>query len=1067
MEENAGRRGSRRETRNIGSYILGVTLGEGAFGKVKLGTHMQTNEKVAIKILDKIRMQEDEEDIVRVQREIAILKRMRHKNIIQLYEIMESNRNIYLVMEYCEGKELFDYIVMKKRLSEAESLKFFHEIVDAIEYLHSQNIVHRDLKPENLLLDSKLSIKVSDFGLSRTYDNENLLSTPCGTPSYAPPEMLKGEEYHGLLSDVWSAGVILYAMLSGYLPFSESNEELNCQKIINCVYEIPEWVSEPAVDLLNQILKQDPLDRFDIEQIKEHPWFNSCAPSLRSGIIIGLHKIPIDNFILKQVAAYGYASDKVRFSLENNKFDVMTAIYYLILKKHIVEGGRSVSDLQSEEFMNFISDEANLISNNIENTENQRFSILEERTEVELPPNSNQEEITQVEETEFNSPKTEFKKDEKITMNATEESTEYNPYSIHNVTERFSMKLAGRRSLYVHNNLEKIAFREPEVEKLTGRNKRRSVATSGTRKRTELDDKLLAKRNSAIDTHSKTIQLLNETIEELLKTQEHELYENKILDTINNVDGDEEEKKEEAKEEYLVEQLINTESDVHSSEEDEEDKGDSINENLIVTIKSNASLGEAMRSSIQQANKVVEKHEGFLKEKKNSLNSEIKTRKKASTIAAKPDLRRDSQQVRRESQNKEITIIKDRENKFINKKNSNKNKGMSGIKDCDTSIERSPAKTPDRNLSYSPNNATRQHEKRIEIVPWKLKKKVIDNPEEKKEKIIGNYNKYKDQDKHNKLKAQPAKKLKKEKGETNINININIHNLKVYKLNDSLMNSTSSRMMNNIISNSEYTSKKPINKSKTIVDRKLLKENKTNDILKTPKKNKYMSNNDLQRIPNSKSMYSNFKTELKSKSPRPKTNISLTTKNKEKSVNKSLNKSKTKNENKNIAGIAQSRKRNYSNVSKNSTKGLKSQATLGLNKHESSYIYEYDKQTYDNYFNPKYTGKPMNKKVFSLIDKDFKNIKYHNGPVDFSCCIINISYETIQKTIEALKSKKIIYIQTSPYKFRCSKIGTSFDIEIFKLSEVENCLYYHFKQNQGDGQTFRSTSKQILEYLNK
>ena len=143
---------SRRNTRNIGSYLIGHTLGEGAFGKVKIGTHLHTGEKVAIKILDKMKMQEDPDDIIRVQSEIAVLKKMRHKNIIQLYEIMESTKNIYLIQEYCEEKELFDYINKRKRLTEPEALRFFQEIIDALDYLHCQNIVHRDLKPENVML---------------------------------------------------------------------------------------------------------------------------------------------------------------------------------------------------------------------------------------------------------------------------------------------------------------------------------------------------------------------------------------------------------------------------------------------------------------------------------------------------------------------------------------------------------------------------------------------------------------------------------------------------------------------------------------------------------------------------------------------------------------------------------------------------------------------------------------------------------------------------------------------------------------------------------------------------
>ncbi len=242
---------TKKESKHKGNYILSSTLGEGTFGKVKLATNIQTNEKVAIKILDKTKIIEDNDDIKRLEREISILKKNRYKNIIQLYEIMESRKNLYLVMEYAEGKELFDYIVTKNKLTEQEACKFYQEIIDGIEYLHIQNIVHRDLKPENLLLDYKKNIKISDFGLSTIYPDNSLLLTPCGTPSYAPPEMLKGQKYHGLFADIWSSGIILYAMVCGYLPFYESKEEIVISKIIQGKYEIPDHVSPRLKDFLS------------------------------------------------------------------------------------------------------------------------------------------------------------------------------------------------------------------------------------------------------------------------------------------------------------------------------------------------------------------------------------------------------------------------------------------------------------------------------------------------------------------------------------------------------------------------------------------------------------------------------------------------------------------------------------------------------------------------------------------------------------------------------------------------------------------------------------------------
>ena len=167
----------------------------------------------------------------RVAREIKILKEVKHENIIQLYEIIETSYAIYMIMEYAEGGELFDYIVSKGRLKEKEAAFFYHQIIEGIEFLHSHKIAHRDLKPENLLLDRDCkTIKIVDFGLSNIYKDENgkefLLATACGSPCYAAPEMVEGSKYVGYTVDVWSSGITLYAMICGYLPFEESETAL-------------------------------------------------------------------------------------------------------------------------------------------------------------------------------------------------------------------------------------------------------------------------------------------------------------------------------------------------------------------------------------------------------------------------------------------------------------------------------------------------------------------------------------------------------------------------------------------------------------------------------------------------------------------------------------------------------------------------------------------------------------------------------------------------------------------------------------------------------------------------
>ena len=358
-------------TRRKGNYILEETIGEGAFAKVKLGTHIHTGEKVAIKILNKEKLFEEalEDnlangiegcDIQKIRKEINILKRLRHKNVIQLYEIMESKTNLYIVMEYCEGKELFDYIVHNKYLSEREACRFFQQIIDGVEYLHLSNITHRDLKPENLLLDNKKRIRISDFGLSNMSDKiDSLLETPCGTPSYAPPEMLRGERYNGVYSDIWSCGIILYTMLVGNLPCAESKEDLIYENIMTHNYYYPENVSDEAIDLIENMLKVDPNDRYDFEQIKSHPWFNLVEPKLKPGIVYGVHKVPIDENILNKVEEYGYDRNKCLKSLENYSYDANSSIYYLTLKQFTRENKASISDLFSNKYLNYLKNYEN------------------------------------------------------------------------------------------------------------------------------------------------------------------------------------------------------------------------------------------------------------------------------------------------------------------------------------------------------------------------------------------------------------------------------------------------------------------------------------------------------------------------------------------------------------------------------------------------------------------------------------------------------------------------------------------------------------------------------------
>merc|ERR1719267_335175 len=278
--QNAGVQpvGVRPRTKSIGHYILGKTIGEGTFGKVKLGTHILTGERVAVKVLEKDRIKEVA-DVERVAREIHILKLIRHPHIIQLYEIIETPRQLYLIMEYASGGELFDYIVANGRVQEPEACSFFHQIIAGVEKIHAMNIVHRDLKPENLLLDDHRNIKIVDFGLSNVFRDGQLLKTACGSPCYAAPEMIAGHNYVPSLCDLWSCGVILFALVCGYLPFEDQNTAALYKKILAADYRPPKFISEAVKGLIAGLLTTDPNRRFTVPMVRAHAWYRQVSES--------------------------------------------------------------------------------------------------------------------------------------------------------------------------------------------------------------------------------------------------------------------------------------------------------------------------------------------------------------------------------------------------------------------------------------------------------------------------------------------------------------------------------------------------------------------------------------------------------------------------------------------------------------------------------------------------------------------------------------------------------------------------------------------------------------------
>ncbi|KAI9493542.1 kinase-like domain-containing protein [Zychaea mexicana] len=275
-----------KQTHAIGPYKLLETLGKGEFGKVKLAQHVNTGQKMAVKMIDK-RYIERSNIRDKVEREIALLKRLSHPSIIKLFDVIETERHIGMVMEYASGGELFEYIFNRDYLREDVAQEFFGQLISSVHYMHQKGVVHRDLKLENvLLLDDQRHIVITDFGFANNCTGQDdLLSTCCGSPCYAAPELLVGAEYVGPAVDIWSCGVVLYAMLCGFLPFDDHhNMSLLHKDMLETQLVFPPRVSQDARDLMRQMLNPNPEDRCKMETILAHPWLASQRTLLSKNV---------------------------------------------------------------------------------------------------------------------------------------------------------------------------------------------------------------------------------------------------------------------------------------------------------------------------------------------------------------------------------------------------------------------------------------------------------------------------------------------------------------------------------------------------------------------------------------------------------------------------------------------------------------------------------------------------------------------------------------------------------------------------------------------------------------
>nr|Q02723.1 RecName: Full=Carbon catabolite-derepressing protein kinase [Secale cereale]AAA33921.1 RKIN1 [Secale cereale] len=317
------------------NYYLGKILGVGTFAKVIIAEHKHTRHKVAIKVLNRRQMRAPEME-EKAKREIKILRLfidLIHPHIIRVYEVIVTPKDIFVVMEYCQNGDLLDYILEKRRLQEDEARRTFQQIISAVEYCHRNKVVHRDLKPENLLLDSKYNVKLADFGLSNVMHDGHFLKTSCGSLNYAAPEVISGKLYAGPEIDVWSCGVILYALLCGAVPFDDDNIPNLFKKIKGGTYILPIYLSDLVRDLISRMLIVDPMKRITIGEIRKHSWFQNRLPrylAVPPPDMMQQAKM-IDEDTLRDVVKLGYDKDHVCESLCNRLQNEETVAYYLLL----------------------------------------------------------------------------------------------------------------------------------------------------------------------------------------------------------------------------------------------------------------------------------------------------------------------------------------------------------------------------------------------------------------------------------------------------------------------------------------------------------------------------------------------------------------------------------------------------------------------------------------------------------------------------------------------------------------------------------------------------------------
>ncbi len=365
----------------IGNYTLTKQIDKSSYTKIFLAKHILTGEDVSIRIINKQLFKNDLLSMTRFNKELKIIKMIKHPNIIKLIEIIETNTKIYLISEY-NPNNLLSYIESEKKLSENKARYFFQQLISALNYLHLMGISHRNIKPDNVLLDEKYSIiKITGFSVSTFCNPGSLLNSPVGTLIYAPPEMILSQKYDGELNDIWDAGIVLYAMVCGTLPFSQENNDININHIIEGFYDIPKDISSNCIEVIKACMECNPKNRITFDKLKDLNWIKYKNFNYTKGIDINKEKIIVDDVILHECKKYISENNqdilnKIKKSVIENKFDEFSSLYYLVFQKQIKNGYQSYINIKknNNNIINYINLTNNSEENNSEKDEISNYS---------------------------------------------------------------------------------------------------------------------------------------------------------------------------------------------------------------------------------------------------------------------------------------------------------------------------------------------------------------------------------------------------------------------------------------------------------------------------------------------------------------------------------------------------------------------------------------------------------------------------------------------------------------------------------------------------------------------